>query len=161
MTFPLDSLAFLHDSFSGALHTFIKLLRAHTKCEVSLLGWSSPGQSRVGQDVWEEEMSIDAAYEEFPALRTFNGLDDVSVFGYSALLEITEMEGAALEVRGSPLLGEKARSYVPANGTVGGGGPTSSRCPVLSICGEGAAEVGERVAMEYSEYVAKLFENFD
>lgn len=161
LTFPLDSSPSPHNSFSGALHTFLELLQTKTKCELCLLGWSSPGQSKVGQDVWEEEVSVEAAYEEFPELKCFDGRDDVSTFGCSALLEIIEVEGAALEVRGSPLLAEKARSYVPGSGTVGGEGPTSSRCPVVSICGEGAVGVGKRVVVEYSEYVAKLFENFD
>ena len=117
----------------------------------------------MGQDVWEEEKdSVEKTYEKYPELKIFAGSDDVSTFGCSALLEIVEVKGAAeLEVRGSALLGEKARAYLPANGTVKGGGPSSSRCPVVCIRGEGAIGVGKGVVVEYSEYVAKLFENFD
>ena len=104
---------------------------------------------------------MDEAYEQFPELKRLNGLHDVSEFGCSALLEIGEVEGARLEVRGSPLLVEKARIYLPADGSVGGEGPSSSRCPVLSLCGDGAEGVAKGVVVGYSEYVAKLFENFD
>lgn len=164
LTFPLDdpsSSSAPHHSFSGALHTFLELLQTNTKCEICLLGWSSPGQSRIGRDVWEEEVSVDEAYDAFPELKRLNGLHDVLGFGCSALLEISEVKGARLEVRGSPLLAEKARRYLPADGTVGGEGPSSSRCPVLSICGDGAVGVAKGAVVDYSEYVAKLFENFD
>lgn len=171
LTFPLDaSSSPQHNSFSGAIHTFLELLQTNTKCEICLLGWSSPGNSSVGHDVWEEEYSVEETYEKYPELKIFAGSDDVSAFGCSALLEIVEVKGAAaaaaLEVRGSALLAEKASAYLPANnGTVGGvggeEGPSSLRCPVLCIRGEGAVGVGKGVVVEYSEYVAKLFENFD
>lgn len=104
---------------------------------------------------------MDEAYEEFPELKTFDRMDDVSMFGFSASLEIMEVKGAALKVRGSALLDEKARAYLPANGTVEGEGLSPSRCPMLSVCGAGAIGVGKMVVIDYSEYVAKLFENFD
>ncbi len=87
----------------------------------------------------------------------------MSEFGCAALLEIREVKGAKLEVRGSPLLVEKARAYLPAgyDGTGGGEGLSSGRCPVLRVWGDGAVGVGKRVVVDYSEYVAKLFENFD
>lgn len=145
LTFQLDSPSSPHDSFSGALHTYLDLLPTKTKCDICLLGWSSPRQSSIGRDVWEEEVSVDEAYEQFPELKRLNGLHDVSEFGCSALLEIGEVEGARLEVRGSPLLVEKARIYLPADGSVGGEGPSSSRCPVLSLCGDGAEGVAKGV----------------
>ncbi|KAF6219066.1 hypothetical protein HO133_005610 [Letharia lupina] len=164
LTFPLDSSSSSpHDTFSGALHTFLELLHTTTGCDVSLLGWSSLGNSTVGRDVWEEGLSVHEAYEEFPELKAFDGRGDVSAFGCSALLELIEVDGAALVVRGDALLAEKARGYLPAHGSVAvaGEGPNSSRCPVVSICGDGAIGVGKKVVIDYSEYVAKLFENFD
>ncbi|KAL9064454.1 MAG: hypothetical protein Q9161_008862 [Pseudevernia consocians] len=175
LTYPLDtsSSSPAHNAFTGAIHTFSELLQTRTKCEICLLGWSTPGNSSVGQDVWEDSYSLESAYEKYPELKNFDGCDDVSAFTCSALLEIImdvkekEKEkgsGGGVEVRGSALLGEKARGYLPANGTVscgGGEGPRSSRCPVVRIRGEGAVGVGKGVVVEYSEYVAKLFENFD
>lgn len=170
LTFPLDSSSSSssssspHDSFTGALHTFLELLHTTTKCEVSLLGWSSPAQSTIGRDVWEEDVSAEDAYAAFPVLKeSDDARHDVSEFDCAALLEIGEVKGAKLEVRGSPLLVEKARAYLPAgyDGTGRGEGLGPGRCPALRVWGDGAVGVGKRVVVDYSEYVAKLFENFD
>ncbi len=106
------------------------------------------------------------AYAEYPVLKeSDDARHDVSEFECAALVEIGEVRGAELEVRGSPLLVEKARACLPAgyddDGMGMGEGVGSGRCPVLRVWGDGAVGVGKRVVVDYSEYVAKLFENFD
>ena len=115
--------------------------------------------------MWEQDVSVTDAYERFPELRQLEGREDSDAFGCSALVEITEVKGAKVGVRGSALLAGKSEGYLPVGGRVVGGGEEegvgSGRCPVLSMVGEGAVGVRKGVVVGYSEYVAKLFENFD
>lgn len=125
------------------------------------MGWSSPNWSTIGHDVWEDTVSINDAYEKDVDLKTFQNEEDASEFSLSALIEVVENDEAEVVIKGSSLLAEKARSAINVPVSVESGGPTSSRCPVISIHGQEAAAVATATISAYSHYVSALFENFD
>ena len=129
-------------TFSAALEAFLQLQETKTKCEIALLGCSSPGGNTVGHDVLEGDLSISEAYKEHPELKAFAEFNDVLEFSLSALIEIVEDDGAEVAVRGSSLLADKARLTINAFVRAESGGPISARCPVVSIRGEEAVALG-------------------
>ncbi|KAI9818744.1 MAG: hypothetical protein M1827_007564 [Pycnora praestabilis] len=159
-------------SFSGAFNTFLSLQKLDTKCAITLLGWSSPGGSTIGQEVWEGDRTATEGYERFPELEQFKGGEEARGFSLSAIFEVLESAAgsdAPLTVRGSAVLTEATRRAATAHAssagnkavTVESGGYVSKRVPFVTIQGTDAGTLARVTIERYSEYVAALFENFD
>ena len=158
LSFPVDSST---PSFSSALRTFLQLRESSHSCDISLLGWSSPGGSDIGRDVWEGLCSRSAGYEQAPELKEFSGMEDVSIFPQAAIFDIIETESDPLVLQGSPVLTEAAKRAANKPVTVNAERWSSLRAPVLNIQGQEAVSMAKLAVEEYSRYVAALFENFN
>jgi len=177
LTFPLDDRpgTQTHENprFSSALHVFESLKNVKSACDVVLIGWSSPGGREIGKAVWEGEMALEDAYSSFAELKQCgdNGsqaLPNPEEVYLSAIIEVLYdgrgEDGGNLEVEGSFVLVDKAKK-------ISGGeakerkshheSPTSNKAPILRIEGNGSEEVARKLVVDYSHYVAGLFENFD
>lgn len=132
LTFSLDR-PLSNSSFSAASRTFLDLEQSKTSCDVTLLGWSSPDGRTIGHDVWEGTCAATAGYELAPELREFSGLEDVSSFSLSAIIEVIDTSSDSLVVRGGPVLTEATRRVAHKSVKVETGGPPWRRIPVLSI----------------------------
>ena len=108
--------------------------------------------------MWEGEVPVSEAYEQYPELRAFAANEDASTFSLSAMLEVIEAEDAPLVARGSPLLVDEAKATDGREVGIEEGGPVSSRSPVVSIYGSGAIDVGKATVAGYSAHIGKSFE---
>ena len=106
-------------------------------------------------------MEASEAYAKYSELGIFGSNEDTEHFPLSAMLEVEITDEKTTTVRGSSLLADQARATITVDVEVAGGGPQSSRCPVVSIKGKEAATVAAATAQSYSAYVVKLFDNFD
>lgn len=177
LQFPLDARhgTQTHENpqFLSALHVFESLKNAKTACDIVLVGWSSPGGRGIGKAVWEGETTLEGAYSSLPELKQF-GNDGSEAFPnpeevyLSAIIEVLEdgkVEGSGiLEVEGSFVLVDKAKKISGGEAKEKkqhGESPTSNKAPIVRIEGKGAEEIARKLVVDYSRYVAGLFENFD
>ncbi|KAF2110190.1 hypothetical protein BDV96DRAFT_584529 [Lophiotrema nucula] len=160
VTFPLDSTLSL-SSFIGAFDTFFNLQSESLVCDVTLLGWTSPGGELIGQRVWEGSMSRDEAQMLVPDIQQFSGMDSTTAFALSAAFEVLATGSDRLTVKGSPVLVTKVCQEAENEVDVERATGTALRAPVVSLQGVKAVSVAQKVVVLYSEYVAALFDNFD
>ena len=129
--------------------------------DVTLLGFTSPSNSKIGYDLWEGTDDASTLFDSYPALKDFSGYSDPDQFAICALLEIQESVQSPLAVSGSPLLADQARTMINVEMEVTQGQPQSTRCAASSLQGKDAISVAVAVVVAYGEYVKKLFDNFD
>ena len=158
--FPLDSVP-TKDSFPGALKVFHHIAQCDTSCGITFVGWSSPGGSIVGEQVWDGQLSTSAAYEKCPELKEFSNLDGVSHFSFSALFEIIEQDQDSLLAHGSPVMTQRLHFATGLPWEKGTQGSPLRRVPTVVLEGNKAVSAGLLAVKDYSNYVAALFENFD
>ena len=149
------------NAFESALSTFLQLKKLKTTTDVILLGLTSPWDSSIGYDVWEGTERVSELRDSYGALKDFSGNADPDAFAICALLEVQESAESPLAVRGSPLLGDQARTAINVKVDVKSGEPQSVRCATARLQGKDAISVAIAVVVSYGEYVKKLFDNFD
>lgn len=130
------------------------------ECDVVLLGWTSPGGELIGRDVWDRSAQVSDAWQKYPDLQSFAGMEDVSTFSLSAIFDVQTTDDPGATASGAPVLITAVRKEAPsikAQESMA----MSRRAPVVSIRGQDAVEICAKTVAWYSEYVAALFGNFD
>ena len=149
-------------SFESAIRTFLHLRSTKTTTDIILLGLTSPYDSTIGYDVWEDSESANGLCDKYSELKDFASSLEPAECAISALLEVQEIERGSVCVTGSPLLADQARAAINVKVEIQNGGePHSSRCASAKLRGKGAISVAVAVAVSYGGYVKKLFDNFD
>ena len=82
-------------------------------------------------------------------------------FSLSALFEIKTTNAEILSLAGGPVLTQKAGNLASTEVKFDGTNIGQRRAPAVRIEGSCAEKVGQDTIIEYSRYIAALFDNFD
>lgn len=159
--FALDSIP-AKDTVSGALNVFQNIVDSDIRCGLTLVGWSTPSNTEIGKQVWDNQIPTSAGTTKATELKHFSGLKEASNFSFSALFEIIEDDNNPLIISGSPVTTQrvfKLLSGQPCH--IEDQDSLPQRAPFVSLRGKAAVSVGTLAVKDYGDYVAALFENFD
>ncbi|KAI1212605.1 uncharacterized protein F4807DRAFT_342599 [Annulohypoxylon truncatum] len=159
IAFPLDG-GLSETSFTSAFRVFSLLSKVELSCDLMLVGWTSLDGRVVGRDIWDSSATASPPVVP-PELEIFQQKDDPKDMSVSAVFEVSEKKGAALEIDGSPVLVEKARKLATTQANVHEFGKGLIRAPSISIIGPEAESISCSAIREYSAYIVALFDNFD
>ncbi|OTB05027.1 hypothetical protein M426DRAFT_147098 [Hypoxylon sp. CI-4A] len=146
--------------FASAVRIFSILSEADLHCDLMLVGWTYLDSTLVGRELWDK--SITTAHNGAPPeLNIFREMESPENMPISAIFEVSEKEGIALRVEGSPILVEKVRKFTTDQTSLHVSEKQLTRAPSVTVVGPGAESIACSMIKEYSAYIVALFDNFD